>query len=133
MGPEDLLLYLCFHLDKHGFHARYWATRSPAEAVAGILQTDVRLIWYYDIWAILRQREEMAWATLVARARRWGIEEAVYTSLYFVTCLFGPSRATSILPELRRPQLSWLEMRGLESLSSLASTRDHAKVGDGGY
>jgi hypothetical protein len=123
MGLEDLLLYLCLHLDKHGYYNRYLLTRPDAEAhiLSGYGANE--LIWYCDVWEVLqRHQEEVDWSRFVEKARRWGIEGAVYCSLHFLQRFFGSSRADGALAELRPPRLRWYEVRFYRFITDLASS-----------
>lgn len=110
MGLEDLLLYLCLHLDKHGYYNRYLLCRPDAAAVLLRHRGANRLIRFCDLREVLeRHRTEVDWPRLAAKARRWGIEEAVSTSLSLVSRVFGPSVVTRVPAGIRPPRLRWVE------------------------
>lgn len=123
MGLEDLLLYLCLHLDKHGYYNRYLLTQPDAEAFILDGHGFNELIWFCDVWEVLQQhQQEVDWPRFVEKARRWGIEGPVYSSLYFVQRLFGPSLAVHALTELRPPRLRWHERILYRFIANLASS-----------
>jgi hypothetical protein len=95
---ENLLLYICLHLHKHGYYNRYLRTRPDAAAYILRGQGVNRLLWFCDLWEVLqRHQEELSWPCLVDKARRWGIEGTVYCSLDLLERLFGPSPAAPVL------------------------------------
>jgi hypothetical protein len=110
LGLEDLLLYLCLHLDKHGFYHRFLVAQPDVNWCSLAVDGASRLVWFCDIWEVLqRHQQDVDWARCVDKARRWGIEGAVYCSLYFVQRLFGPSMTERALAELRPPRMRWYE------------------------
>ncbi|MEE9911664.1 MAG: nucleotidyltransferase family protein [Deltaproteobacteria bacterium] len=62
LSPEDLLLHLCLHMAKHVF--------------------DMQLRMLCDIGEVVRHYEaKLDWSQIDSRARRWGIQRAVYVIL----------------------------------------------------
>jgi hypothetical protein len=128
MGCEDLLLYLCLHIQKHGYYNRY--LRTQPEAAAYILHGHGanRLLWFCDVWEVVqRYQAELDWPRLVDKARRWGIEGAVYCSLDLLARLFGPSPAAPALAMLCPPRLRWYEPRLYRGILELEASGPKAR------
>jgi hypothetical protein len=79
LSPEDLLVHLCLHVcQRH--------------------HLDAGLQSYYDIAeTIQRFREEVDWAQVVGRARKWGAARYVGLTLYLVGRMFGTALPDDVL------------------------------------
>ncbi len=124
MGCEDLLLYLCLHLDKHGYANRLLLNQPDTMQLILKGYGDNALIRFCDLWEVMQHfGDRIDWSQVVSRAKRWGIESATYTSLTLVERVFGQSPGRQALSLLRPPRVRWHERRlyqfalGLESRS----------------
>jgi hypothetical protein len=128
MGCEELLLYLCLHLQKHGYYNRYLRTRPDAAAYILHGHGTNRLLWFCDVWEVVqRYQAELDWPRVVAKARRWSIEGTVYCTLDLLARLFGPSPAAPVLARLHPPRLRWYEPWLYRHLVNLESSLSEAR------
>jgi hypothetical protein len=88
MHPVDHLIYLCWHYRFHGF---------------------TRLLWLYDIVALLRAFEStFDWDDLVTAARRQNMATTLYYCLTWCRDLFGVAIPAEIFARLHPPLLCCL-------------------------
>jgi hypothetical protein len=84
-APEDLLLHLCLHMERHLVNI-------------GI----IRFKWYADIPEVIEHyEEEINWVYLVQSSKNYGIEEPIYQSLYLVNKYFGAFVPMDVLKALK--------------------------------
>lgn len=87
LSPGDTFLHVATHLQRHAF---------------------TRLLWFYDLWLLLRaEGAGIAWDDVARRARRAGVTTAAYYGISYAEALFGPvaplgARATLYPGPLRR-------------------------------
>jgi hypothetical protein len=85
LAPEDQLLHLCLHLERH--------MRNTGA---------VSFKWYCDIAAVIQHyRTEIVWTHLVQQSQKHGIEAPVYQGLFTVANYFGTSVPANVLEELK--------------------------------
>lgn len=109
LSATDLVLSRCLLADVHGFLNRAaLATTDPTELLFAAWSNN-RLIRFADIQqAVRRHSDHIDWDTLVDRARRCRIEEAVHASLRLTEDLLGrtaPADALEALTAGPRPRL----------------------------
>lgn len=81
LAHEDLLIYQCMHLSiHHNFHM---------------------LIWFKDIDEVICSRDDIDWALLVDKAKKYGLSTYCYYSLCFTKELLGSPIPTDVLSALR--------------------------------
>ncbi|HUT05018.1 MAG TPA: nucleotidyltransferase family protein [bacterium] len=101
---EDHLIYLCTHLEEHGYYSRF-AEGVPDEAIVANPDVNNRLIWLLDIALMLTQvGEELDWEATVDRARRWRVGGHVKSAMHLSQRLLGaraPAWVVKQLPGLR--------------------------------
>jgi len=89
LGIEDMIIYLCGHLDLHAYMNRY---RYPSAKIEDYILTPSsgnRLIWFSDILETIRFfGERIDWVKLRKRAKHWGVETAVSVNLSILKQLF---------------------------------------------
>lgn len=88
--PEDMIIYLCGHLDLHAYMNRYhYASANIRDYIFKRLSGN-RLIWFSDLWAAIGFfTERINWGRLVERTKRWGLNSAVYANLAVMEKLFS--------------------------------------------
>ena len=83
-APEDLLLHLCLHIERH------------------IISATIVFKLYCDIAEVMRHYgEKINWKYLVQSSKNYGIEEPIYQSLYFVNKYLGAFVPTDVLNDLK--------------------------------
>jgi hypothetical protein len=106
MCPEDLLIYLCYHAEKHTCFSRYIADFSHIGPEIVLETTEAaQLLWYADILRLIHiEGHSVRWDTIAERCRRWGIGGQVYASLAVTDGVFGTSVAARPLGMLEPPR-----------------------------
>ena len=85
LGPEDFLLHLCLHLDRHLRNDR-----------------STRLIWWCDIEAVLKHyRRELNWEYTMRIAKEHRVEGAVHRILHVVHQELGGYVPPHVLSQLK--------------------------------
>jgi hypothetical protein len=104
LSPADLVLYLCFQPDKHGF-LNFAAIHIEDPAHFMLTEwTNNRLIRFVDIYEVIQHYQNaIDWNLLIERARESGIQKSVYASLHWVTRIMGQVVGPRILEALRQP------------------------------
>jgi hypothetical protein len=106
LHPEDLIIYLCYHADKHTCFSRYvddWAEVGPGIVLANTASAE--LLWYADIRRFIhRCAGGLDWSRLTDTCRRWGVDGSVYASLAVTRSLFGVSAADAAIDRLDPPR-----------------------------
>jgi hypothetical protein len=120
LGAIDQVLYLCLQGDSHGhFNSAALGGIEPADLLFAEWSHN-RLVRFVDIHeTVRRQREELDWDALVARARSCGIEDAAHSSLLMTNALLGPTAPAEAIgglsgrppPRLRRALLGSVSRR----------------------
>jgi hypothetical protein len=117
-SPEDLLTYLCIHIDRHGYLNRA-ILNSGGDLLSLVLHplSDNHLIWFTDLYETIRSyRSEIDWVA-IARRIETSAGPSVATSLLLMRGLFGEVVEADLLRELRPPRATFLK-RGLLGLIS---------------
>lgn len=84
-APEDLLLHLCLHMERHLVNI-------------GTIQFK----GYADIAEVIRHYEgKINWKYLVQSSKNYGIEEPIYQSLYLVNKYLGAFLPVEVLKDLK--------------------------------
>ncbi len=117
-SPVDLILFLCLQPDRNGFlNVAALDMQDPAEFVFSEW-TENRLIRFTDIHEVMRHYEgTFDWEVLIERAKATGVEGSVYTSLCWVTKLFGNTIKPWVLEDLCPPTPRRLRKRIYRALS----------------
>jgi hypothetical protein len=110
MGRTDLLIYLCYHAEKHACFSRYIDEFSPLGPEVVLENTvSAELLWYADVLRLIGlDGHAMEWELVAAKSRRWGVEGEVYASLAVTDRVFGTAfarRALELLPPPRTRRL----------------------------
>ena len=93
LAPEDNLLHLCLHLDKHlSFSTAPPAT--PLRDYCGIAEV------------ISHYKETINWSYMLQISRNYGIEEPIYQGLSVASRCFGAFVPTDVLRELKSAESS---------------------------
>src|SRR5579885_1751938 len=104
LSPVDLVLYLCFQPDKHGFlNFPAIRTKDPARFIFTEWSNN-RLIHFVDIYEVIRHYQNVLDRTLlIERARTSGVQGSVYASLNWITRMIGHVFEPWVLEALRPP------------------------------
>jgi len=107
MCPEDLLLYLCYHADKHGRYSKYiqdYSLLSPEIILSN--NSPVKLLWYAEILKLIQlQESKLNWALFIESCQNWGIEGEVFSTLTLINKIYGVSIADEALAEFGPPKV----------------------------
>ncbi len=113
MGPEDLLAYLCYHVDKHGCYSKFIRSYSDLDlqmVLGG--NSHVRLLWYSEILKLVNLwGREFNWAAFTENCLHWGIESAVFSTLSWTNRIFGVSVAGEAMAELQPSKIRGFQAR----------------------
>lgn len=111
MSPEDHLMYLCNHLDRHGYMNRFLHDREDALSFVLSDLSWNRLIWFTDIREFISSYGEgLDWRVFVERTRKWDKNGSVAASLKLTERLFGPDGLDGIATgSLNRPRTTLIE------------------------
>lgn len=126
-SPVDLVLYLCFQPDKHGFlnfPAIY--TKDPARFMF-TEWTNNRLIRFVDIYEVIRHYQNVLdRSLLIERARMSGVQGSVYASLNWITKMIGQVVEPWVLEALHSPSPRHTRKWLFESLNHQPNDRASA-------
>ena len=104
LSDEDHLIYLCTHLEEHGYYSRY-ADEVSDEAIVANPDVNNRLIWLLDIAMMLeRLRNQLDWDAIFERACRWGVGGHMRSALRLSDRLLGvgaPEEFIEAFPTLK--------------------------------
>lgn len=90
LSPEDMVIYLCCHMDTHAYMNRYFVSSPEAKDYIFNPSSGNRLIWFSDVNEMVRLfGKRIEWEHLSEKARRWGVETSVYTNLLLTGKLFS--------------------------------------------
>jgi len=107
LSLEDLITYLAVHIDVHGYLNQALAARGGIAHVLLHPYSENRLIWFVDLYEILRgSTARIDWKTLVDRAREAGVGPALSTTLRLLNQVFMPLVDRPILDGLGLPRPS---------------------------
>jgi hypothetical protein len=101
LSPIDVVLYLCLHIDNHGYFNRVAAgSVDPVELLLARWSNN-RLVRFTDLHGSIRHyANRLDWPLLVERARAAGVEEPVHVSLSLTNALLGPVVQPEVIAEL---------------------------------
>ncbi|MCK4734394.1 MAG: nucleotidyltransferase family protein, partial [Methanophagales archaeon] len=85
LAPEDLLLHLCLHLNRHLVNRGTMDYKSYGDIA--------EVIWHYG--------EKINWKYLVQSTKNYGIEEPIYQSLYNVNKYLGAFVPVDVLKAIK--------------------------------
>jgi hypothetical protein len=90
MNHEEQLIYLCMHLNKHGYLNRIISERDNVMEIIFNPLSGNRLIWFIDILKIIkRYHGKIEWDRLILNSKRWNVEGDLRSVLTIINCLFG--------------------------------------------
>lgn len=101
LSPEDTFLYLCLHTAKHGLLNRpgLRLRRDAAWFCAPV--TGNRLIWFCDLWLLLRgDAGRIDWSAVADRCREWNVTDDVAACLAILGLLLPDCGAAEIAGRL---------------------------------
>jgi len=102
LSDEDHFIYLCTHLEEHGYYSRYAAGVSD-EAIIANPDVNNRLIWLLDVAMMLsRPGVQLDWEAIVERSCRWGVGGHVSSVLSLSERLLGVCAPAWVLEQLPR-------------------------------
>lgn len=131
LAPEDLLIYLSLHLDKHGYLNRGVLGSGHERDFALDQLSANRLIWFTDLHELCeRDGARLDWGAVVERGRAWGMAGPVATSLAMLVALLGTSvdgGALRALGGVRAGRLRLLLAACLSDSGSGGGARDLAR------
>ena len=111
LHPEDELIYLAMHLEKHGYLNKLLFKKKEKEAVAFIFNplSGNRLIWFVDLRLFLNHlKNQLIWENITEIARQWGARETLGSALFLLEALTG-SRGLYGLPCKPKEKLTLTE------------------------
>ena len=110
MALEDLLIYLCLHLDRHGIMNRFIYNK---KCDYGLIINDIsmnRLLWFVDIYELIKYSgSSIDWASVINKTKKWDKNGCVASSLFFTNWLFHMELDPDILDALNPPTVSFSE------------------------
>ncbi len=92
-GPEDLLLYLCVHGNKH-----QWS----------------RLEWICCIAELIIAQPGLNWSEVQARSREFGVQRLLHLALILASELLQVEAPAALRPEMERDATAWRLAREIE-------------------
>ncbi len=92
-GPEDLLLYLCVHGNKH-----QWS----------------RLEWICSIAELIIAQPDLNWSEVQARAREFGVQRLLHLALILASELLQVEAPAVLRPEMEKDATAWRLARQIE-------------------
>ncbi|MBN2207837.1 MAG: nucleotidyltransferase family protein [Candidatus Coatesbacteria bacterium] len=101
-SDEDHFIYLCTHLEEHGYYSRYAADVSD-EAIIANPDVNNRLIWLLDVAMMMSLPEaQLDWEGIVKRSCGWGVGGHVCSVLSLSDRLLGVGAPAWVLQQLPR-------------------------------
>ncbi len=124
MGLEDLLIYLCQHLDRHGYMNRFICNRQDNYSFIFSRQSMNRLIWFVDIYEILKYYgNSVNWNSVIDKTKKWDKDGSVTSSLYITDHLFHLKLSKNLFGALNPPKVNLLENLMYKFIMRRASRR----------
>jgi hypothetical protein len=91
LAPEDELIYLAMHLEKHGYLNQLLFKKGQKEGAVGFLFNPLsgnRLIWFMDLRLILKSfKDRLNWQDILKRCDQWGVRESLGSALFLLKTL----------------------------------------------
>jgi len=110
MAPEDLLIYLCHHLDRHGYMNRFIYNQQNCYSFILNELSGNRLIWFVDIYEVIKYYgKRINGANLIEKTRNWDKDGSVASTLFFTNWLFQAELDPDVLSALKSPGSSIIE------------------------
>ncbi len=82
LGPEELIIYFCAHLDLHAYMNRYHFSSPDVNYYVFSRSSGNKLIWFSDLSQTINFfKEAVDWTNLIEKAQKWGVITALYTNL----------------------------------------------------
>ena len=102
LSDEDHFIYLCTHLEEHGYYSRY-ADDVSDEAIIASPDVNNRLVWLLDVAMMLsRPGKHLDWEAIVERSCRWGVGGHLRSVLGLSDRLLGVGAPAWVLQQLPR-------------------------------
>lgn len=128
-SPTDLITYLGWQPDKHGFLNLPALVSGSGEEFIFEAWTHNRLIRFTDIYEVVnRYRGVLDWKLLVEWARAAGVADSLYVSMSWTEKLYGPLIEPWVLEALGRPSPRRLR-RWLHDVLAQKPASSSAKAG----
>lgn len=97
LSPEDTFIYLCLHIAKHGLLNRTGLRLGRDAAWFCAPATGNRLIWFCDLWLMLRKDgARIDWNVVGERCREWNVTDDIAACLSILEVLLPDSSAGAI-------------------------------------
>ena len=110
MSPENLLIYLCLHLNNHGYMNNLICSQYDNCGLILSVLSGNRLIWFVDIYEVIKYYGgSIDWVDLIEKSRRWDKEGAITSSLCLTKLLFRADLNANVLNALNPPKTPALE------------------------
>ena len=124
MSEDDLIIYLCSHLSRHGYYNRFLLKRKENAASLLLEYPAVnQMIRFCDLWEILRSVSRFSWSDVLVKARAWGLEADTYTTFFLLHALYGTPIAQPLLDAVEAPKPRWHDALAFR----LSTRRDHGR------
>lgn len=125
MAQEDLLIYLCQHLDRHGYMNRFICRRQDSYNFIFSRQSMDRLIWFVDIFEMLNKYgDSINWNRVIEKTEKWDKDGSVTSSLYITDHLYDMKLSRNIFDALNPPKINFLEAVMYQFITRRASCRN---------
>lgn len=128
MAPEDLLIYLCHHIDRHGYMNRFINTQQDCYSFILNELSWNRLIWFVDVYEVIKYYgKRINWMNLIEKSNRWDKNGSVASSLHLTNQLFQVGLEPHILNTLNPPIISTVEGLLYKFIIRRASNQERRK------
>lgn len=129
MEPEDLLVYLCHHLDRHGhMNSFFYNQHDGLDFILNDLSSN-RLIWFVDIHEVIKKYGKgINWTDIIEKLKKWDKDGCITTSLFLTNCLFPLALDSNVLSALNPARNS-----SVENLLYKLITRRYSRKGQEDY
>ena len=110
MGTEDLIIYLCHHLDRHGYMNRFIYHQQDYHSFVLNGLSCNRLIWFVDIYEVVKfYGNSINWKYIIETSGKWDKNGSIASTLFFTDWLFQAELDSGILSALKPPRASTIE------------------------
>lgn len=112
MNHEDQLIYICMHLNKHGYLNRIIIDRDNLSEIIFNPLSGNRLIWFIDILKIIeRYYNNIDWNRVILNSKKWNVEGDVHAVLTIINRLFGQIVPDKIISGFIPYKPSFIELK----------------------
>jgi hypothetical protein len=107
MSHEDSLIYLCQHLDRHGYINRFIYNSPEKYNFIFDRQSMDRLIWFVDIYEYLNKYgNSLNWDGVIEKTGLWDKDGSITSSLYITDQLYQIRLPRTLFDELTPPKVN---------------------------